>query len=672
MPRSKKNSGPKSVAADARISLLDAKWRPIIAFDPKIDSTLRKQLCRVAGFVDGGDIGRVTDLRRSDADAWVVPLAKALKSSDAVRSKAMLIPVGATDGTDEAVALAQLDVGLPLDPESSVKHRQMVMRQNILKLRRNAELDQLRQTADLQERTLNELHSIGAALSAETDQEVLLQMIVSKVREIIGADAGSLYLLADEMDEGSGDVTRWLHFRVAQNDTLKGEFKAFKMPLNRQSIAGYCALSGKVQQLPDVYELPEDWPYSFNTSFDQATGYRSKSMLVVPMRNHDNEVIGVIQLINKKKNFKTLLKSQRAIDNEILPFSDADRLLLESLASQAALSIENAMLVADIRNLLTSFMQASVKAVESRDPTTSGHSERVAQFTVALAERVDNVSSGKLKQFQFSREQLEEIYFAGILHDFGKIGVREHVLVKAKKLYPFQMSEIRWRYRYIDKAMRLQMAQEQIALMTQHGVDGAQKHVAKMQKRYNAELQRLAHFTRVIEEANEPSVLPAEAASELDEIAAQSFQDGDVNIPLLLDDELLNLKIGKGSLNDDERSEIESHVSHTYSFLQMIPWTKDLQSVPDIAFGHHEKLDGSGYPRKLTAPDLPVQTRMMTISDIFDALTASDRPYKRAMSAERALFILDMEVKEGKLDKDLVDVFREAKVYEVVMGEGAA
>lgn len=583
--------------------------------------------------------------------------------------------IGATDGAapwtfvviaDPAAAPARLahpSVADVLNPDAPAPRRELALRRALAASARLVEERRLARKALVSERLLKELNRIGVALSTEHDLDRLLQLIVSKSRELTRADAGSLYLVDRDED---GEPKGTLHFRVAQNDTLQNDFSAFRMPINRNSIAGYVALEGETLLLDDVYELPADSEYKFNRSFDDSTGYRSKSMLVVPMRNHHGRITGVLQLINRKRDFEVALKSPKIVDRQVEPFTAADRELIVSIASQAAVAIENAQLYEDIQRQFESFIHASVSAIEARDPTTSGHSERVAVLTTGLAEAVDRHDSGPLRRVKFNRAQMQEILFASLLHDFGKIGVREHVLVKAKKLFPFELEAIEMRYRLIRKTLQLRVADEALALWRSGAADAAVRE-QELRRGLTDELARLDSWLAVIHQANEPTILAAEAAGGLREMldVAVEDPDGDV-LRLLLPEEFVNLSIARGSLNESERKEIESHVSHTYRFLQLIPWTRDFRRVAEIAWGHHEKLDGSGYPRGIKASEIPLQTRMMTISDIFDALTATDRPYKRAVPADRALDIIEMEVREGKLDAQLFKVFVEAKVYERV------
>ena len=265
----------------------------------------------------------------------------------------------------------------------------------------------------------------------------------------------------------------------------------------------------------------------------------------------------------------------------------------------------------------------------------------------------------------FTAEHLKEIRYASLLHDFGKVGVREYVLVKAKKLYPQQMDLLKLRFGYIQKAVLYRLMKERFQLLSKEGMDGYLKHKEEFDSRESAQLAEIDKFLQTVLTANEPSVLAEDPSRILDEIQGKAFTEDDgTAIPFLDQDEYVKLKIKKGSLDESERKEIESHVTHTYRFLSTIPWTKEMRNIPTIAYGHHEKLDGDGYPRGIHSAEIPIQTRMMTVSDIYDALTASDRPYKRAVPGPKALDILNAEVKEQKLDSELVRVFIEAKIWD--------
>jgi HD-GYP domain-containing protein (c-di-GMP phosphodiesterase class II) len=475
-------------------------------------------------------------------------------------------------------------------------------------------------------RELTDLTHIGVALSTERNLLTLLEKILTQARRISDSDAGSIYLVERTED---GNPTS-LKFKLSQNFSLPNlPLSEFTVPIDHGSLAGYAAATGEALVIDDVYLLPGDVTYKQNRSFDEKFGYRTKSMLVLPMKTHRDEVVGVLQLLNRKRGADTRLSDPEITAREVIPYDHRSVELVTALASQGAVAIENSLLYEDIERLFEGFVTAAVTAIESRDPTTYGHSSRVAQMSVALAEVVDR--GGRVR---FSREQLRELRYAGLLHDFGKVGVREQVLVKQKKLYPLNVDLIRLRF----------------AVLAQTADDAAR-----------AELDRL--FQAVLS-ANEPSLDDKRQNDALAAVASLTYQDLDGECrPVLTGDEQRWLSIARGTLDEHERREIESHVTHTYRFLQRIPWTRELRHVPEIAFAHHEKLNGHGYPRAIAGDAIPVQARIMTIADIYDALTAADRPYKRAVSPELALEILQREAKAGELDADLLHTFISARVY---------
>ena len=512
-------------------------------------------------------------------------------------------------------------------------------------------------------RQLEELNRIGAALSAERDTARLLELILTKARRITDSDAGSLYVVENTPVEDDPDLRkpptddfeplRRLRFTIAQNDTVNLPFKEGVLEITGHSIAGYVAQTGEIVMLGDAYVLPKNVPYVFNRSFDEAAGYRTRSVLAVPMKTPKGNIVGVIQLINSMS------------DGKVVPYSATQSAMVLSMASQAAVALENSHLYQEIQQLFEGFVRASVVAIEARDPATSGHSFRVANLTVALAEAADRADSGPMASLKFSREDLRTIRYASLLHDFGKVGVREDILVKAKKLHPSQLDRVHERFRLARRTLEWEAAQARLDFVLANGPDAYRARQAAFESDLQAAIARLDQQLAEIERANEPTVLPDGSFERLREIAAQTFGDIDGTArPLLREEEVRWLSLRKGSLSERERQQIEAHVVHTYRFLRQIPWTSEIRRIPAIALGHHEKLNGTGYPYKLSAPDIPVQTRMMTISDIFDALSAADRPYKKAVPVERALSILEQTVKDGELDADLFDLFLEARVYD--------
>jgi HD-GYP domain-containing protein (c-di-GMP phosphodiesterase class II) len=515
-------------------------------------------------------------------------------------------------------------------------------------------------------RELRELTSVGVALSTERDLLTLLEMILSQARRITASDAGSLYLTERTTGSEPADTLR---FKLSQNHTLPTlPFTEFTVPIDHTSLAGYAAATGEPLMIADVYLLPDGVSYKQNRSFDDKFGYHTKSMLVIPMKTHRDEVIGVLQLINRKRDADTKLMSPEIVDQTVISFDSRAVELVNALASQAAVAIENSRLYEDIERLFEGFVTAAVTAIESRDPATSGHSSRVATLTVGLAEVVDRDRSGPYGHLRFTREQLRELRYAGLLHDFGKVGVREQVLVKQKKLYPPDLEIIRNRFAYLMQGAELAFERARAELLLGQDRAAYDAELAGLLQTRDGRRDELRRYLDAVVKANEPTVLPEGTFDELRELNTRTFQDFDgVERPLLADHELQFLMIRKGNLDDDERKEIESHVTHTFRFLEQIPWTRELRGIPAIAYGHHEKLNGAGYPRAITAEEIPIQTRMMTIADIFDALTATDRPYKRALPWQRALDILHMEATEGMLDEHLLKRFVEARVFDSVI-----
>ena len=505
-------------------------------------------------------------------------------------------------------------------------------------------------------RMLEEVLEIGRALASEKDLDTLLSLILSHARSLTGADGSSIY---------TRDRDGVLYFRLWQNASTAATASAQKTLVGEYSIAGYVARSGEAVLLDDAYAIPESAPYKFNPASDRAIGYHTRSLLTMPLTNKAGDVVGVLQLINRKDRPEAVLRTPEDVVRHVRPFDARSRQLAQALAGQAGVAIENSTLYADIEHLFEGFIKASVQAIEARDPTTAGHSFRVADFTERLAVAVDRSGDAGLRDLHFSRDQLREIRYAALLHDFGKVGVREDVLVKAKKLHPQQLELLKQRFKYARLSISHDAYRRLLDLYAQakHDPEVFQAKRRELEQTVAAEHARLERYLHTVLRANEPSVLHASAPAELRDVQAYAFPDGAGHNALLYDFEFADLTLPKGSLTAQERVEIESHVTHTYEFLSLIPWTRDLARLPDIAYAHHEKLDGSGYPRGLGGTDIPLPARMMTISDIYDALTAPDRPYKLAVSPERALDILGAEARANKIDTALLRVFIEAGAY---------
>lgn len=557
-----------------------------------------------------------------------------------------------------------------------------------------------KRNAPLQDQNeLQALLDVGKALSSEHETEKILDMILEEAIANTQSDGGSIYLVEKVPQDSLGgarpkfshklkfhkSLNKSLHY-IAANNTF--------MDINNSSIAGYVALTTESVTIDDCYHLPETTPFSFNYEFDKAYNYKTKSVLAVPIKTNKGRVVGVVQLVNKTKIYRRETdpknkKSQPVTMKNVIAYSAHDVHLMEAFASHAAVALENAKLTKDIEKLFDSFVKASVTAIESRDPSTSGHSDRVADLTCALAEKVDLSKIGAYKDITFSVAQMKELRYAALLHDFGKIGVKEDVLLKAKKLYPYELEVIMQRLdtiRYKNEVLIWREIAEQTSEMVNelkelnnkphvcanvtcahalHKADGQKNTLAQALWNVDGFNRKVEQIRESIIRANESQVLQGD----LNIVELVKFIETlstNLNRTIILPEEKERLLIPRGTLSAEERKEIESHVSHTFTFLYQIAWIDDLGGVPEIAHAHHEKLDGTGYPRGLKADQIPIQSRMMTVCDIYDALTAMDRAYKKSISEERALDILKLEVSDGKLDKNLVDLFIESGVYKIV------
>lgn len=499
----------------------------------------------------------------------------------------------------------------------------------------------------LQGRVADQLIEVGLALNRERDPRRVLELILRHARAITGADAGSVYVVEDEGQR--------LCFRVAHNDSVVADFGEFSLPVSDGSIVGACVQTAEVINIADLREGPEGLLH--DGSHDERLGYETRSMLTVPMRAPEGAVVGAVQLINAKHG-RGPLQGAADIAARVHPFSEADARLVQALATQGAVALENANLYAEIQALFEGFVRASVTAIEQRDPTTSGHSQRVADLTVALAEVVDRSDASPFREVRFTPQELREIEYAGLLHDFGKVGVREQVLVKAKKLHDGQLERVLERFGHLQTATRLRWLEHNLKL-------GRPPEHPEAQAELRSEFAKIERWREVVLQANEPTILAEAVGEAVHEVAEVRFHDaGGRELALLESDLLAALLVSRGSLTRGERDEVESHVRHTYNFLRQIPWGRALSRVPEIAGKHHEYLNGTGYPGRLAAPEIPIQARLMTVSDIFDALTASDRPYKRAVPVPKALDILHAECRAGKIDPDVLALFIEARVFE--------
>ncbi|MGE0545578.1 MAG: HD domain-containing phosphohydrolase [Kofleriaceae bacterium] len=576
-------------------------------------------------------------------------------------------------GSDAELEAARLEA-MPPDAELMAVAAPIGMTRLLIILRHMVEaISQRMASANLElelERSRHEndmLISIGRALSQERDIQSLLAIILRRACEVTNADAGSIYVV-EGTDE---DVSkRSLRFAVSQNDSRTLPPAGFTMAVSGASIVGQCVLTKDRINVPDLYSLDHPgtgnnpWGFVHDRTFDDKYRYQTRSVLVVPMISARAEVIGVIQLINKRARGWITLDHASDFENGVVRFDDVSEAYLFALASQAGIALENVLLYEEVKTLFDGFVKAAVTAIEARDPTTSGHSDRVAKLTVGLARAVDRAESGQYRDTKFTANALTQIEYAALLHDFGKVGVREHVLVKAKKLYEHERELILQRFQLIKRGYKIEGLESKLHYLTESTRDQVGEQLANVDRNIVAKIAELDEIIRFILNANEPTVLEQGGFDRIAEIASRTFSDelGALQ-PFLSPTEASCLQITRGSLTEEERLEINSHVVHSFQFLSRIPWSRTLRDVPEIAGAHHEKLDGSGYPKRLRGEQIPVPARMMAISDIYDALTASDRPYKKAMPQQKALDILASDVKRGQLDAGLFEVFVESRVW---------
>lgn len=519
---------------------------------------------------------------------------------------------------------------------------------------------------------IEQLLGVGTALTGSYNLGELLNLILQKSREITCSDAGSVYLL-DRREE-----THMMLFKAAQNDSLPAaSFREFAIPISLKSLAGYVAITGESLNLPDAYNLPPEVPYQLDRNFDRDFSYRTCSVLVLPMQNQNGQIIGVLQLLNRKVSPEAVITSKNAL-LVTQPYSKSEERIVRSLASMAAISIERNHLQESVENLFESFVKASIQLIEARDPITSGHSGRVAELAVRLSKEVNDVTTGPMRAIQLSEHQIKQIRYASLLHDFGKLGIPEGILQKRKKLYPEQLEVIRHRFALAKRTLEMECdrAKLKYLLARPNTQDSSYGHqLAELDTQVSQTIEKLNYYWNVIIKVNEPEpwenisseVLRPEIEEQLRTISQYTYKDVEGKLtPLISPEEMSQLMITQGNLMPDERSMIEAHVTYTYEFLKRIPWTTHLQDIPMIAYGHHEKLDGSGYPRGLKQPDILIQTQIITVADIYDALAAPDRPYKDAFPVEMVLEIMRKEAAANKINRDLLDLFEQRQVYQVI------
>ncbi len=550
------------------------------------------------------------------------------------------------DMTDPSASGADISMG---DEITTAQAEQML---NLAEsfLSRSAKVTELVKDVGLRRRRMHQLNEISMALTGRMTQQALLETILTEARRIAGCEAGSLYLV-----ERDSDGTDWLVFKLAQNDAVAFPFVETRMPLTSESIAGYVACTGHELNIRDVYQLADDLPYRFNQSFDDRNGYRTRANLTIAMRDHRDQVVGVLQFINRIN----------PDSGDIEHFGEENAEVLRAIASQAAVSIQKNDLIENINQLFESFVQASVKTIEQRDPSTSGHSARVADTTVALLEALPQSGLPAFRDLNLTSRHLREVRYAALLHDFGKVGVPESILVKSHKLTDERLEIIRYRIELQKERLRRRALEQELDLLHHTPVD---HDVARrrVHRQLDKQLAVMDDYFDWIQRANQPNILDSGEFGHLADIRNHAFEELDGSMGGVISEaDLLALSVRKGSLTPEERRAIEDHVVYTQDFLATLPWPPELAQVPDIAGAHHERMDGSGYPHGLVGEQIPLASRVMAVCDVFDALTAMDRPYKPAISTEAAFAILHEEARRGLLDADMVDVFLKSGSYKL-------
>ncbi|MCW8919457.1 MAG: GAF domain-containing protein [Gammaproteobacteria bacterium] len=500
---------------------------------------------------------------------------------------------------------------------------------------------------------IEKLTEIGTALSAERDTERLLETILLGAKRLTHADGGTLYSVQED-GTVKMEIVRTDSLNFAMGGTTGKAIPFAPIPLydaagqpNHHMVVTHAVLNDRTINIPDAYDA-DGFDFSGTKSFDASTGYRSTSFLTVPMKDHEGEIIGVLQLLNAQEE-----------NGGIIPFDDAAQKLAESLASQAAIALTNRRLIDDLKNLLESLIQLIATAIDEKSPYTGGHCKRVPELTMALAEAAHH-AEGQFKAFRMSEDDRYELRMAAWLHDCGKITTPEAVVDKATKLETIydRIEVVATRFELLKRDAEITLLRRQLEC-----ADEAQRLTARQQyERHADELEAELDFLR---RCNSGGEFMSEAEQErVRQIGRRCWQQGGQQRPLLSDDELYNLTIQKGTLTPEEREVINNHIVATIKMLEALPFPKNLRHVPEFAGGHHEKMDGSGYPRGLTGEQMSLQARIMAIADIFEALTAKDRPYKEGKKLSEALRILGLMSEEHHIDPDLFRLFIQARIYQ--------
>ncbi len=512
--------------------------------------------------------------------------------------------------------------------------------------------------ADSHRKTLR-LVEIGTALTAERHTGRLLERIVEEACELTGSDGGTLYLV---------DCAKThLSFAIVQNRTLgirmggsTGKIPWSAVPLrdvdgtpNRRNVSAYAALQEEVINIADVYEA-EGFDFEGTRNYDRQAGYRSKSMLVVPLHDHEGELIGVLQLVN----------ATDPTTGEVIPFSIENQKICESLASLAGTALIQTRLINDLDRLLQAFIRSIGMAIDEKSTVTAGHVKRVTELTMRIAEALHNESEGPFGSVRFNPDEMKELQLAAWLHDLGKITTPNHIMDKSTRLEGVydRIDLVRARFEILKRDAEIACCKELAAIPDE-------THRVQVLEKRNETLRQLSSELDFLTECNRKDRLTDTDIETIQAIARRSYQVDHVRKPVIEPAELENLTIRFGTLNPTERTIMNHHSEMTYKMLSELPFPKKLKQIPIFAAYHHERIDGKGYPKGVKGEEIPLQARIIAVADIFEALTARDRPYKRALTTSEAVEILIQLGKSGHLDPDLVAFFVEHRLYETETGE---
>lgn len=513
---------------------------------------------------------------------------------------------------------------------------------------------------------IRNLADIGVALSKEKDMNKLLEIILIEAKRISSADGGTLYMMTEDkrlkyeimMTDSLG-----IHYGGTAPEPVPDTIYPVKLYLpdtgepNYHNICAYAALTGKTMNIEDAYEA-EGFDFTGTKGFDKRHGYRSKSFLTVPMKNHEDKIIGVLQLLNAK-DLKT---------GEITPFSTAVE-VVEALASQAAVAITNKILIKDLENLFESFIKLIASAIDEKSPYTGGHCQRVPEITMMLAEAVNNIKDGPFADIHFDDKQMYELKIAAWLHDAGKVATPEYVVDKATKLETIydRIHTVATRFEILKRDEEIRFIKKRLKLESDSSLNEMEKKetLKKLRKGYRSRIQQLDDDLEFLKSVNiGGEFMSPDKKERVRKIAKYHWKENDKVRDFLSKDEVYNLCIVRGTLTPEERQVINDHIVVTIKMLEQLPYPKHLRNVPEYAGGHHEKLDGTGYPKGLNRDEMSIQARMMVIADIFEALTASDRPYKKGKNLSQAMRIMGFMKADTHIDADLFDIFVREKIYD--------